>query len=134
MTMSERELERQAARLGRDEAAGLDVERVTARVLEQLRTGDRIRTPVRWRRVAAAAAAALVLAAGTLVWRGAGGASPEARIALAPVPLEELDAPVLAEVLDSLTLEAPAADLVARPTLDDLDEGQLRALLAMMEG
>lgn len=132
--MNEHELEAFARGLGRREAAALDVERVAARVVERLGAGDRVREPFGWRRALAAAAAVVVLLGGTVLWRGADSPAPGARVAVGPVPLDELDAPVLSEMLDSLTYQGPAADLVARPTLDDLDEGQLQELLAVMEG
>ena len=128
------QLEATARRLGGAAAARLDVERVANRVLERLRAGDRIREPVVARRGIAAAAAVVVLVGGTLLWRAADTAHPQPAQAVAPVPLGDLEPHALAEVLDSLTLAAPAGDLAASATLDDLDELELRELLATMEG
>jgi len=123
-----------ARRLGEQEAARIDVDRVAHRVVERLRAGDRVREPVVWRRVAAAAAAAVVLVGGTLVWRGADGGRPSATAPVAPVPLGDLAPRALAELLDSMTFAVPAGELAASAILDDLDEQELRELLATMEG
>ena len=59
-------------------------------------------------------------------------AAGDGAIAL-PVGLEELSTIGLTEVLDSLDLFMPASEFIP-PSFDELDEEQLRALLAAMEG
>jgi hypothetical protein len=132
--MDERELERLAPELGARAAAGVDPVATGRRVEHRLRA-----EPVRvewWRRpgLLAAAAVLLVLAGGLLAGRGflgqAGGSDVELPT---PIELVELGTSELAEVLDSLTYEAPVSDLLP-PTLANLDEPQLEQLLRSLEG
>ncbi len=64
--------------------------------------------------------------------RGVGREAVSADQFAGPMALEELTAADLGEVLDSLTYEAPVSEFVAA-SLDDLDESQLRELLATLE-
>jgi len=134
MSVSDRELERLAGRLGEGADARLDVERVAAGVTGRLRAagGPVPARPVgRW--LAMAAGLALLVSAGWFTF--AGDATPP-RLGAEPglVPgLGDLSVTELHEVLDSLAAPAPTS-LAGRVTLDDLDAQQLEALLAMMEG
>ncbi len=130
--MNEHDIERVAAELG--SAINIDVEGTAQRVVAELRKG----TPhVPWWRgtvaLRAAAAVAVLVTGGVLVDRAFDdSAASNAAIAL-PVWLEELSTTDLTEVLDSLDLFTPASDFVP-PSFNELDEEQLRTLLASMEG
>lgn len=130
--MEDRELEALAKRLGEGAAAAVDPERTAESVVQRLRAEPAL--GVRWWRRSgvahAAAAAVLVVAAGVFVIRS----TTEGRVALAaPAALQELAPAELAEIIDSLRVDAPVSDLVA-PSLDELSEQQLERLLQEMEG
>ena len=130
--MNEHDIERVAAELG--SAINIDVEGTAQRVVAELRMG----TPhVPWWRgtaaLRAAAAVAVLVTGGVLVDRAFDDSAPgNAAIAL-PVGLEELSTTDLTEVLDSLDLFTPASEFVPL-SFNELDEEQLRELLAAMEG
>ena len=131
--MDEKQLTEIASRLGSSAAERLDVDRVAQRVVAQLRA-----SPARgtwWRRtpaLRAAAVVAMLVSGGVIVNRL--GNDPIGRPGLAaPVGMEDFSAMELAEVLDSLDQITPVYQL-APASLDDLDETQLRELLAAMEG
>jgi hypothetical protein len=132
--MDDRELERIAARLGGRAAAALDVERVARRVVARLRAEPPARRHMpaaRW--LALAAAVVLLIAGSVFTVRNQGaGTMTVLPVAVAPA-LDQLSEPELAEVLDSLSWEAPASTQLAT-THDDLDATQLRELLALIEG
>ena len=130
--MNEQDIERVAAELGSD--VHIDVEQTAQRVVARLREA-----PPRaawWRGTAAlraAAAVVVLVTGGVLVDRAIDNAGAgDGAIAL-PVGLEELSTIGLTEVLDSLDLFMPASEFIP-PSFDELDEEQLRALLAAMEG
>ncbi len=129
----DRDVERLAPRLGRQAAARVDAQKTVWAVLARLR-----REPERrswWRRVKLvplAAAAAVLIASGLAVeaWRNAGNGG-----IVFPLPseIEELAAAELTEVLDTLELEVPMAEIMPA-TLSDLSESELMQLLESMEG
>ena len=130
--MNEREIERAAAELGSD--VYIDVEQTAQRVVARLREA-----PPRaawWQGRAAlraAAAVAVLVTGGVLVARAIdSSAAGDGAIAL-PVGLEELSPTGLTEVLDSLDLFSPASEFIPS-SFNELDEEQLRTLLAAMEG
>ena len=129
---AEERLVRLARQLGRLEGSHVDAQRVASAVLARLRTQPAKRTWWSTRRLVPLVAAASVLVAlgvglRALTHRGAA--------AEAPVPIEVADLPedALQEVLDSLALDAPMAELV-HVALDELSESELTALLEAMEG
>ncbi len=130
--MNERDLERAAAELGSD--VQIDVEQTAQRVVARLREA-----PPRsawWHGTAAlraAAAVVVLVTGGVLVDRAIDNAGAEDGAIAMPVGLEELSTIGLTEVLDSLDLFMPASEFIP-PSFDELDEEQLRALLAAMEG
>ncbi len=130
--MNERDIERAAAELGSD--VHIDVEQTAQRVVARLREAPP--RPAWWQGTAAlrvAAAVAVLVTGGVLVDRAIdNSAAGDGAIAL-PVGLEELSTIGLTEVLDSLDLFTPASEFIP-PSFDELDEEQLRALLAAMEG
>ncbi len=130
--MNERDIERAAAELGSD--VHIDVEQTAQRVVARLREAPP--RPAWWHGTAvlrAAAAVAVIVTGGLLIDRAIdNSAAGDGAIAL-PVELEELSAIGLTEVLDSLDLFTPASEFIP-PSFDELDEEQLRALLAAMEG
>ncbi len=133
--MEDKELERIASGLGAGAEEVIDVERVAQRVIDRLRREPAEAAPIRrWRRapMVRAAAAIGVLLAATLLTRRV--ISPDEASTDSPVPLalEELSDDDLTEVLDSLTYEGPVHPFVGAG-LHDLDETQLRDLLAAME-
>ncbi|MBI4499674.1 MAG: hypothetical protein HY700_00795 [Gemmatimonadetes bacterium] len=132
--MNEIDLERIANRLGERAAAELDVERTAAAVVSRLRS----RPAVAWWRSSTllrlAAALALTVGAGLFAYRTTSGPStPSAAAANTPALLQGLSSDELEEVLDSLSLEAPAHERVALG-LHDLNDEQLKELLQKMEG
>ena len=135
--MDETELERIASGLGRRAADRLDVEAVARGVLDRLREAgeaDRVvasrpRPLLRW--LATAAAVALIVAGSVVTFRATPPSGDQA--ARPAVDLYELSSDELAEVLDSLSWNAPVSARFAAG-LDDLDAEQLEQLLALMEG
>jgi hypothetical protein len=130
--MNEHEIERAAAQLSDD--VRIDVEGVAQRVVAELRAPAA--TVPWWRKTAtlrAAAAAVVLVIGGVLIERFTN--EPETIIAEAALPLglDELSEDGLTEVLDSLDMFTPAYELQPA-SFDDLDEEQLRELLATMEG
>jgi hypothetical protein len=135
--MDEKEIERVAPGLGRRAGERLDVEAVARGVVERLReaaTADRVvasrpRPLLRW--LATAAAIALVAAGSVVTFR----AQPPSgdRAGQPAADLYDLSSDELAEVLDSLSWNAPVSTRFASG-LEDLDAEQLQALLALMEG
>ena len=132
--MNERDIEEIAPQLGLDAAERVDLDRVAERVVAELRAKP---APVVWWRSTAvlrAAAVVAVLLTGGVVVDSLVIDRPASVIALvAPVGLEEFSTAELAEVLDSLDQMTPVYELVPA-SLDDLDETELRDLLAAMEG
>ncbi len=130
--MNERDIERAAAELGSD--VQIDVEQTAQRVVARLREA-----PPRsaWGHGTAALRAAAggvgLVTGGVLVDRAIDNAGAEDGAIAMPVGLEELSTIGLTEVLDSLDLFMPASEFIP-PSFDELDEEQLRALLAAMEG
>lgn len=137
MNSGDRHPEELARRLGDAAAERLDLGRVADGVVARLRADrepDRSIARIWWRRPAALriAAALAVLLGGAVVFRST-LEQPEST-ALVPAPvLRELSTDQLEEVFDSLGYEAPISEQVVIG-LDDLDEGQLRELLRLMEG
>ena len=135
--MDDTELERIASGLGRRAADRLDVEAVARGVMDRLREAreaDRVvasrpRPLLRW--LATAAAVALVVAGSVVTFRATPPSGDQA--ARPAVELYELSSDELAEVLDSLSWNAPVSARFAAG-LDDLDAEQLEELLALMEG
>lgn len=137
--MDEHEVERLAKAMGARAAEQLDVERLASAVVARLRA-DRAHAegPKRaWRtgplvlRLAAALAVLLtggILVRGTLERNG----SPPTAMLTAPI-LRDLSADELAEVFDSLAIEAPVHEGMAFG-VENLDEAQLKELLRLMEG
>ena len=80
-----------------------------------------------------AAGVVVLLRGGVLCDRANDNAGAEDGAIAMPVGLEELSTIGLTEVLDSLDLFMPASEFIP-PSFDELDEEQLRALLAAMEG
>jgi hypothetical protein len=134
--MNETDLEKIARRLGERAAGGLDVEQTAAAVLARLRTRERI-VPS-WaapRILRLAAAVVLAVGAGVYGYRlvsndSAGGA--ELAGVESPM-LQTLASSELEEVLDSLSTDAPASEVIA-VGLQNLDNDQLTELLRQMEG
>ncbi len=130
--MNEREIERAAAELGSD--VHIDVEQTAQRVVARLREAPP--RPAWWRGTAAlraAAAAVVLVTGGVLVYRAIDNTGAGVGAIALPVGLEELSTIGLTEVLDSLDLFMPASEFIP-PSFGELDEQQLRALLAAMEG
>lgn len=125
-------LEDLARRLGADEAAGVDPQRVAWAVTARIRRGPTRRAW--WLRhplVPIAAAASLVLALGLGGRELLRRHGPEG--VAVPVEVAELQDEQLEEVLDSLSVETPVSELVP-VALYQLDESELTALLKAMEG
>lgn len=129
----ERELTRLAPQLGAEAAERIDPVRVTDSVLARLRARTSARPGWRRARLVPIAAAAIVVLAVGLGVRELTQPSDDELAATVPVELQELALVELSEVLDSLHLEAPVAELVA-VGLYDLDESELSRLLESMEG
>ena len=134
MTISDRELERLAARLGDEAEARLDVDRVAARVSARLaQAGAAGAEPFQWRWLAASAGVVLVAGAGFLTF-GTDGTPPEVGRPMGLTPsLLDLSASELRVVLDSLDQRTPVL-VSSNPSFDDLDAAQLETLLDLMEG
>ncbi|HEX9729871.1 MAG TPA: hypothetical protein VGA37_15350 [Gemmatimonadales bacterium] len=128
--MDERRLEQTARRLGETAEARVDPERVAARVIARLRSGEGM--PHAWPGWPWLTAAAATLLVGLAVSPFLVSDRTPAPVVAAPL-LDPLTGDELAEVLDSLDLHAPIADQFPA-SLDDLNESQLEALLAAMEG
>ncbi len=131
--MDDERIERLAPSLGRGAEQAVDLDRVARAVVARIRE-ERGRPTRPWTRSPLLRAAALVgvLIAGSLVLRDGASVSTTLTDFAGPVALEELTATDLSEVLDSLTYDAPVSEFVAA-SLDDLDESQLRELLATLE-
>jgi hypothetical protein len=130
--------ERAAAQAGR-----VDVDRVAARVLERLRSGEVERRRILWMSPVAlrAAAAVLVLAAGGLIVTLATDHSQQTASLQLPVTIPAMDslsAGQLEWVLQAAGEVRAVADSVAPAlsgrSLDDLTEDQLQTLLASLGG
>ena len=123
-------------------AAEVNVERVAARVLERLRSGEVERRRVLWMSPPAlrAAAAVVVLVAAGVVMNLADHSRPPASLPLpASIPaMDSLSARQLEAVLDAtaqLKAEADTEPLApSGASLDDLTEDQLQTLLASLGG
>ncbi len=131
-------LNAQAAR----RAAQVNVERVAARVLERLRSGEVERRRVLWMSPPAlrAAAAVVVLVGAGLVMNLADHSRPAASLPLpASIPaMDSLSARQLEAVLDATAQLKAVADTEppapSGASLDDLTEDQLQTLLASLGG
>ena len=134
--MNDSELERIAARLGDRAAARLDVDQTAAAVLSRLRTRERA---VSWSTgpILLRLAAAVVLAVGGGLYGYrlfSGSTAPGTAVANVEVPaLQALASNELEEVLDSLSTDAPASEVIA-VGLQNLNNDQLTELLRQMEG
>jgi hypothetical protein len=123
-------------------AAQVNVERVAARVLDRLRSGEVERRRVLWMSPPAlrAAAAVVVLVAAGVVMNLADHSSPPASLPLpASIPaMDSLSSRQLEAVLDATAqLKAEADTEPPAPSgasLDDLTEDQLQTLLASLGG
>ncbi len=130
--MNERDIERAAAELGSD--VHIDVDQTAQRVVARLREAPP--RPAWWHGTATlrvAAAVAVLVTGGVLVDRAIDNSAAGDRAIALPVGLEELSTTGLTEVLDSLDLFTPASEFIPA-SFDELDEEQLRTLLAAMEG
>lgn len=132
--VSDERIEALARRLGEAAAARVDPYQVAQGVLARLRRETVVR-PVWQRAIALRVAAALVLvaSAGLVVRHLVPPAPMRDTAAVVPLTLEELEAFELAQVLDSLAVEAPIAESTPA-TLADLSEAELRELLEALEG
>ena len=132
--MNERDIEEIAPHLGLDAAERVDLDRVAERVVAELRAKP---APVAWWRstavLRAAAVVAVLVTGGVVVDRLVIDRPASVAQVVTPVGLEEFSTAELAEVLDSLDQMTPVYELVPA-SLDDLDETELRDLLAAMEG
>ena len=130
--MNEQDIERAASQLGSD--VNIDVEDTARRLVAELRKGVPRAAWWRGQGVLRVAAAVAVLVTGGVLVERAIDTAPAGDAAMAlPVGLEELSTTGLTEVLDSLDLFTPASEFVP-PSFNELDEEQLRELLAAMEG
>lgn len=123
--------EQLAPQLGAAAVARLDIEATAAGVVQRLRADVR----PWWRNglIRLAAVMVVVLGAGVLVRSAVVERRPTVAVVSAPPELQNLAVSQLEEMLDSLELERPVADLV-RPGLNDLTTSELEQLLATMEG
>lgn len=135
--MDEKQLETLAAQLGKRAAEQIDLDTTAQAVVRRLRAEAE---PVVWwrsQRVVGtlSTAALVVLTAGVLVTtRTIRSKNEQPEIAQTPMfELESLSFSELEQVFDSLSFDRPVAELTVMG-LDDLDEGQLRELLTLMEG
>jgi len=130
--MNEHELERLAKGLGKRGDA-VDPERMAESVVKVLSTPLASDAGPWWRRmrVLQAAAAVIVLAVGSTVVFG-NGATDEIWD-VAPLEVELLSSDELDEVLDSLSWDTPASEVVSLGFYD-LGEEELLQLLEAMEG
>ena len=132
--MNETDLQRIAGRLGEQAAARLDVERTAAAVVSRLRSRPAMAWGSRSTILRLAAALALTVGAGLFAYRMTSAPTGQsAEATRTPVQLQALSSDELEEVLDSLSLEAPAHEQVA-VGLNDLNDEQLKELLQKMEG
>ncbi len=134
--MNEKDLERIAHRLGRRAGASLDVERTSASVMRRLRSAETVGAPRWWSQPALLRmAAAITITIGAVAggYRLLHQSSTETGAMPELAALQVLSSDELEEVLDSLTIEAPAGDLVAAG-LHNMDDEQLTQLLSRMEG
>jgi hypothetical protein len=133
--MNEKELERIAGILGKRAAARLDVERTAASVLARLRSQPAARVRPWWGSPALLRlAAALTITLGgvftyRLMSRAPGTEGREAPLSA----LQVLSSDDLEEVLDSVSIEAPAYETMA-VGLHDLNDQELSELLHRLEG
>jgi hypothetical protein len=135
--MDEKAIEHIAGGLGRRAEERLDVEAVARDVMDRLHQAEdldrvvasRPRPLLRW--LATAAAVALVAAGSVVTFRATPPSGDQA--ARPAADLYQLSSDELAEVLDSLSWNAPVSARFAAG-LDDLDAEQLEELLALMEG
>jgi len=135
--MDDDRLEAVARRLGEEGERRVNPERVVERVLDRLRSepvevdtrpraGGR-----RWGRALAAAALVAAIGLGIRYQISDRATNPAEPVALA-TGLAELGPAELAEVIDSLEIDAPVGELVVG--LNDLSEEQLETLLRRLEG
>ncbi len=134
MSLSDRQVEELAKRLGNVAGARLDVDAVASGVVERLRAEPE--GVVWWRRQmpvlgAIASAAAMVLAVGVLADGREYLGGEEQGLSTAAVELQALTVDELEEVYDSLSFDAPVFELSAA-SLEDLSVGQLEELLQRM--
>ncbi len=130
-SMDQERIEQAAAKLGAD--VRIDVEKVAGRVVAELRTQPASQTW--WPRspVLRVAAVIVALVTGGVLMSRLATEDPATVVLDVPVGLEAFSVMALTEVLDSLDLMSPVADL-GPALLDDLNEEELTALLAAMEG
>jgi len=133
--MDERQITQLARQLGAEAAGRIDVEQTARAVLRRVKEEP---VAVRWWRQmpvlqSAAAAAVVVLTVGVLVVSQLGRNGSEVAVLPAFTELHALSELELEQVYDSLTADAPVYEL-SEASLQDLNEGQLEELLAMMEG
>ncbi|UCG85544.1 MAG: hypothetical protein JSW71_16645 [Gemmatimonadota bacterium] len=135
MAIDERQIERMARQLGAGAADRIDVEQTARAVMRRVK--QHAEAPVWWRRVpvlqTVASAAVIVLVAGVLLIGRFGGGTSETAETMALAELQELSTDELAEVFDSLLVEAPVYEF-STVGLQDLNEEQLHELLELMEG
>lgn len=132
------------ARAGRA-AARVDVERVAGRVLSRLSAepevpgtllGRVLAAPRAWR---VAAAAALVIAGGTVTWLGLRHDAPPTMAATVGLPIAGVDsldrqqAESMLRVVNGIQPVNAAVPRASAVTMDDLSEQELRALLQAMQ-
>ena len=131
--MDENDLLRIAGTLGNRAAARIDAERVATAVVSRLRS----RPAAPWwaspALIRLAAAVTISVGGGLFAYRFAAHTWAVAATPSAPVTLQPLSNTELEEVLDSLSVAAPAFEGVS-VGLPDLNDEQLRALLRKMEG
>jgi hypothetical protein len=130
--MERERIEQAATKLGA--GVQIDAEAVAERVVAELRAQP-LAARIWWRRTSVLRIAAVlaVLVTGGVIMKRLATDDPAAAVVEMPVGMEAFSAAQLAEVLDSLDLMTPVADM-GPVLLDDLDEEQLTALLAAMEG
>ena len=133
--MEERQIVQLAKRLGAKAADTLDVERTAQVVISRVKQAPA--KVVWWRRMpllqSAAAAAVFVLTVGVFVVSQLKTNGSDLGVLEEFAELHALSDSELEQVYDSLTAEAPVHELSA-VNLQDLNEGQLEELLALMEG
>jgi hypothetical protein len=123
-----------------ERAARVDVERVTARVLERLRHEGVEAPRFRWMAPATlrAAAAVVVLVAGAAIVRLTVWSPESVRLPVGIPAMDSLSSPQLEAVWEATGEVSSVVDSVSpAPTgvsLDDLSETQLETLLASMSG
>lgn len=131
--MDEQQIEALAQQLGTRHAATVSAERTANAVVARLAEGDdRVWSTVLALRVLRIAAAVILLVGSVLVIDAARQSASDPANGAA-VALEGLGVDELEQVLDSLDAEAPVSEFVAG-NLNDLSDGELVELLAIMEG